>query len=283
MKKFILGLSVVALSACTGISEEQDKADLPDIKIYAMNCGHVSFSDLKDFSSKGEYDGRTAEMPVPCYLIRHPKGDLVWDSGVPDTLNATKEGLTMGPFTATMPVTMASQFEQLGLKPSDVEYFALSHSHFDHVGNAYQFADATLLIHKKEHDWMFGAGPEAGAVDPKLVEPLRDAKTTFITGEHDVFADGSITIIPSPGHTPGHTVLLAKLANTGPVMLAGDLFHLRESREKRIMPQINTDHDQTLASMIEFDERAKAEGARVIIQHDPEDWENTPKFPEYMD
>jgi len=283
MQKLLLGLSIIALSACEQVTEDQASSKPADIKLYAMECGHVSFTDLKDFSSNGEYNGRKAELPVPCYLIRHPKGDLVWDAGVPDALNAEKDGLTMGVFTATMPVTMASQFEQLGLKPSDVKYFALSHSHFDHVGNAYQFADVPLLIRKEEHEWMYGAGQEVGAVDPRLVDPLRDAETIFITGEYDVFGDGSVTIIPTPGHPPGHNGLLVKLAKTGPVMLSGDLFHLRESREKQIIPAINSDQQQTFASMTEFEERAKAEGARVIIQHDPEDWAETPKFPKYLD
>jgi len=255
-----------------------------DIRIYTLDCGSVDFTDIGLFSS-GEYAGRAQKMAVPCFLIRHPDGDMVWDAGIPDAINQMPDGLEIlgGLAIARVPVTMKSQFEQLGLSTKDVEYLALSHAHFDHTGNVDQFSDSTLLIYKSEHDFMFGAGVEAGVVDAGLVEPLRSVKTNIIDGEHDVFGDGKVIIIPTPGHSPGHSVLLVKLKNKGSVMFSGDLFHLAESRERKIVPMINPDREQTLASMDVFNARVEKEGAKVIIQHDLSEYEALPKIPEYLD
>lgn len=255
-----------------------------DIRIYTLDCGSVDFTDIGLFSS-GEYAGRAKKMAVPCFLIRHPDGDMVWDAGIPDAINQLPDGLEIlgGLAVARVPITMKSQFEQLGLSTKDVEYLALSHAHFDHTGNVDQFSDSTLLIYKSEHDFMFGAGVEAGVVDAGLVEPLRSVKTNIIDGEHDVFGDGKVIIIPTPGHSPGHSVLLVKLKNKGSVMFSGDLFHLAESRERKIVPMINPDREQTLASMDVFNARVEKEGAKVIIQHDLSEYEALPKIPEYLD
>jgi len=184
---------------------------------------------------------------------------------------------------ANVSITMKSQFEDLGLSSKDVEFLALSHAHFDHTGNADLFADSTLLIHKSEHEFMFGPGVEAGVVDSNFVEPLRTVKTILFEHEYDVFGDGSVIIIPTPGHSPGHSVLLVKLKNEGAVMFSGDLFHLAESRERAIVPEINIDRELTLKSMDVFNARAQKEGARVIIQHDLEQFNTLPKIPEYLD
>jgi len=260
------------------------KAEATDIRIYTMDCGTVDFSDLGLFSS-GEYAGRAQKMAVPCFLIRHPDGDMIWDAGIPDAINQMPDGLPIldGLAVASVPVTMKSQFGELGLSTKDVEYLALSHAHFDHVGNVGQFTNSTLLIHKSEHEFMFGAGVEAGVVDAGLVEPLRTVETVFFEGEHDVFGDGKVIIIPTPGHSPGHSVLLVKLNNEGAVMFSGDLFHLAESRERKIVPMINPSREQTLASMDVFNARVEKEGAKVIIQHDLNEFEALPKIPEYLD
>jgi len=270
--------------SATKAADGDNGKTIEDIRIYTLDCGYVDFSDLGLFSS-GEYAGRAQKMAVPCFLIRHPGGDMVWDAGIPDTISQMPDGLPIldGLAVATVPVTMESQFEKLGLSTKDVEYLALSHAHFDHVGNVGQFSDSTLLIHKSEHDFMFGAGVEAGVVDAGLVEPLRTVNTVFFEAEHDVFGDGKVIIIPTPGHSPGHSALLVKLKNEGAIMFSGDLFHLAESRERKIVPMINPDREQTLASMDVFNTRVEKEGAKVIIQHDLNEFEALPKIPEYLD
>jgi len=296
--KSMLAVSVSSLliltAACTPESSQSNKEtkapdsvngqNTDDIRIYTMDCGSVDFTDIGLFSS-GEYAGRAKKMAVPCYLIRHPKGDMVWDTGIPDNISQMPDGLPIldGLAVARVSVTMESQFKELGISTKDVEYLALSHAHFDHVGNVGQFTNSTLLIHKSEHEFMFGAGVEAGVVDAGLVEPLRTVETVFFEGEHDVFGDGKVIIIPTPGHSPGHSVLLVKLKNKGTVMFSGDLFHLAESRERKIVPVINPDREQTLKSMDSFNARVIKENAEVIIQHDLREFNALPKIPEYLD
>jgi glyoxylase-like metal-dependent hydrolase (beta-lactamase superfamily II) len=107
-------------------------------------------------------------------------------------------------------------------------------------------------------------------------------KTTF-TDSYDVFGDGKVIIISMPGHTPGHSVLLVTLEHSGPILLSGDLYHLAEARERRTIPQFNTDVEATLASMDKFEELARESGARVIIQHEDADFRNLPRAPAYLD
>jgi len=289
-----LGVGLM-VAACAPQSAQTDNPAKPkpatvakaetNIRIYTMDCGTVDFSDLGLFSS-GEYAGRQQLMAVPCYLIRHPKGDLVWDAGLPDSINALPDGLPIldGLAVAKVPVTMKSQFEALGLTTKDVEFFALSHGHFDHVGNVDQFSDSTFLINTLEHEFMYGgAGVAAGVVDPALVEPLRNAETIKFEGEYDVFDDGTVIIFPTPGHSPGHSALQVKLKNEGTVIFSGDLFHLAESRQRRIVPFVNPDREQTLNSMDVFNARVEKENAKVIIQHDIKEYRTLPKIPGYLD
>jgi N-acyl homoserine lactone hydrolase len=111
---------------------------------------------------------------------------------------------------------------------------------------------------------------------------LEPANTVLITGDHDVLGDGSVQIIQAPGHTPGHTVLLVRLADAGPILLSGDLWHLAESRAHRRVPPFNTDRAQTLASMDKVEAIVRSTGARVVIQHEADDIAALPRFPDYL-
>ena len=130
---------------------------------------------------------------------------------------------------------------------------------------------------------MFGLGQEMGLVQKELVDPLRESEKILIEGDYDVFGDGSVTIVSTPGHTPGHSVLFVQLENSGLLALTGDLYHLEESRERRITPQFNFSRPETLASMTAFENRVAQTGARVIIQHSQIDRDSLPTVPEYLD
>ena len=116
--------------------------------------------------------------------------------------------------TATRAKTLAAQLAEIGVKPSDVRFVAVSHTHGDHVGNVDMFPDATLLIQKAELDWAFAPGKPPPF---KAARPIRK-----LEGDLDVFGDGSVTVISTPGHTPGHQSLLVHLSKTGWVVLSGD-------------------------------------------------------------
>jgi glyoxylase-like metal-dependent hydrolase (beta-lactamase superfamily II) len=167
------------------------------------------------------------------------------------------------------------------VQPKDIELFSVSHPHPDHVGNANLFAGATWIVDRDERDYMFS--PEARAITQEFTayERLETARTTLIEGDCDdeVFGDGAVKIVQAPGHTPGHTVLLVTL-NSGAVLLAGDMWHLAESRAARRVPVFNTDRQQTLDSMDKIERLISQTRARVFRQHAPEDFASLPGFPE---
>jgi glyoxylase-like metal-dependent hydrolase (beta-lactamase superfamily II) len=272
--------------AAPATSAPQDAASAPapaGVRLFAFDCGEGDVLDLGVFDIGGAYAGRTSRLVIPCFLVRHPQGDLVWDAGLPGSLAATPEGVVSGPFAIRLARTIESQLLDLGLAPEDIEYFSASHSHFDHVGDARVFAGATFIVSAAERAYMFRDEARANAEEFAAYAPLEAAETVEFAGDHDVFGDGAVEILSTPGHTPGHTVLKLRLANAGTVLLTGDLYHFREAREKRTIPTWNTDPDQTRASMDRFETIVADTGARVIIQHDPEDYAALPKPPEYLD
>ncbi|PHR53155.1 MAG: MBL fold hydrolase [Robiginitomaculum sp.] len=292
---FAIASALVLIAACspagttkTDASAEAAPAPIaataPTLKLYTLSCGEIDISDLTSFSSGGEFDGEARVFASSCYLIRHPKGDLMWDTGLPDALAETPDGVVNGVFHVTVPRTLQSQLEELDVTPDDIEFFAMSHSHFDHTGNANMFAGhPTWIVDAIEHEWMFDQGPELGATQLDSYAKLADQIPLKITEDHDVFGDGSVTIIRTPGHTPGHLSLLVKLANTGNLLLTGDMYHMLESREHRRVPVFNTSPEETLASMDKFEAIAREENARVIIQHRKEDVASLPAFPAFAD
>lgn len=279
-------VATLALTACaqsepteTARAEQTDGAG---VKLYALDCGRIDMLDLSLFTLGDEYDGRQNSAADMCFLVRHPDGDLMWDAGLPDAMHAEEDGITNGPFHVSVPQTLESQLAALGLTPADIEYFTISHSHFDHVGNAPMFAGSTFLIDKDERAWMFR--DEARAEETfGFVAPLESAKTREFDGDLDVFGDGSVVLLDLPGHTPGHKSLKVTLDNEGVVMLTGDLYHLIESRERRLMPKFNVDPELTYASMDRFEAIARETGARVIIQHSLEQREALGQTPALLD
>lgn len=280
MKHLFTAAALVALAACNQTTTE---APAPAVQLYAMDCGRISVSDAGAFADNGSLDGQQREVVDPCYLIRHPDGDLMWDVGLPDSIAQAPGGsVVSGPFTLTVPVLLADQLAQLELTPADIEFVSISHSHFDHVGNAAMFSGATWLLDADERAWMFR---EEARADPQfgLIAPIENANTRLLEGDGDtdVFGDGSVTIIQAPGHTPGHSLLLVRLPNAGPILLTGDMYHMPESREQRLVPRFNVNRDQTIAAMDRID-ALEAEGARVVRQHVQADFEALPRFPEAL-
>ena len=296
MKHFIKGAALVCvLGACSPATTDSSSTEQPlaettaerndaDLKLYVMNCGGLE-GDITPFGSEGEYDGMSAELAVMCFLIRHPEGDLVWDAGLPDALNAFSDGVPVEGTGSRMfvPVTMASQLQTIGVSVDEIEYFSASHSHFDHVGNAALLSASTLLIHEDEYEFMNGLGVEMGLVNPDLVLPLQDSETVMFNDEYDVFGDGRVVIVPTPGHTPGHSVLYVDLENSGPTYLSGDLYHFARSRDEKIVPAFNFSKPQTLETIATFEARLEAEGAKLIIQHAPEEQAVLPSPPAFLD
>jgi N-acyl homoserine lactone hydrolase len=250
----------------------------PGIELYALHCGHIRIADADYYADDGSLKGQARELIDPCYLIRHPKGDLIWDTGLGDAVHdkpVDSDGERL-----EVPVKLVDQLKLLNLTPADIEFFSLSHSHFDHVGNAALFTRATWIVDPDERARMFSDKARAGE-NFAQVAPLERFPTKLIAGQgdYDVFGDGSVVIVQAPGHTPGHCVLLVKLAQAGPVLLTGDMWHMAESREQRLVPRFNTDRAQTIASMDKVEALAAKTGARIVRQHVPADFTALPAFP----
>jgi N-acyl homoserine lactone hydrolase len=251
------------------------------VRLYALDCGWLEFKDMRLFSDTGEYDGQTSTIAVPCFLIRHPKGTLLWDTGLDPKFVQQSQGAPRG-IRGTLAVSLEKQLLQLKLMPTDITHLAFSHLHLDHTGNANLFTSATWILNRTELQWASqptGGGPIA----PETFSAYKQAKTQLIDADYDVFGDGTVRILKMPGHTPGHQVLLLTLPKSGKVLLSGDLYHLRRDRQQKLIPLFNTDRAATLASFDRFERIAANTRARVVIQHDPEDFKALPKFPAYLE
>ncbi len=230
-------------------------------RLYVLNCGEGVAGDISRWSP-GVNEGKSMDFVDNCYLIKHSRGWFLWDTGLTDAIAAMPNGQAPADPRMThwrRPKTLASQLEQLGVKPSDVKFMAVSHTHPDHIGNVEMFPQAMLLVQKSEYEWPNPLG--VGRFKP-------EHPATKLTGDHDVFDDGSIVIISTPGHTPGHQSLLVKLPKTGAVLLSGDAVHFKDNWENRRVPQINDNKDKTSASMQRMADVMAKEKAQLWINHD---------------
>ena len=273
-----LSLLTAIVAAAPAAAAEQ----VNEVRLYALDCGRAEFKDMGFFSDTGEYDGKPGAIVVPCFLVRHPKGVLLWDAGLGDKLAASKEGTEVaGGIRLTVPVTLADQLKTLSLAPAEVTHVAFSHFHFDHTGNANLFGASIWVINNTELNWA-STTPPPFAVDPGTFSAYKSAKTQMIDGDHDVFGDGSVRILKTPGHTPGHQVLEIKLRKSGTVILSGDLYHTRDNRTYRRIPIFNFERADTLASIDRVEKIVKNTKARLVVQHDMGDFKALPKFPAYL-
>jgi N-acyl homoserine lactone hydrolase len=258
-------------------------------RLYIFDCGKITGVSAAAFGFK---DGElaTTEMVTPCFLIVHPRGTLMWDTGeIPDSAVKTDGSpTTQGAFTVTKP--LLPQLAAVGYTPANITYLALSHYHGDHVANANAFAGSTWIVQKVERDAMFAPRPADGkakgsnAPNQALFGALEKSKTILLNSEdHDVFGDGTVVIKFTPGHTPGHQSLFLKLANTGPVLLSGDLYHYPEELTLKRIPSFDFDKDQTARSRAAMEDFVKKNGAQLWIQHDAAAGAKRKKAPQYYD
>jgi glyoxylase-like metal-dependent hydrolase (beta-lactamase superfamily II) len=278
----ILCLMLVAILAPSPMAA-QEKAQPPDsVRLYVFDCGRLDIPDITPYRLKKEQMASTV-MSVPCFLVAHPKGTLMWDVGaVPDSAFTPSGSGTLRGY-ATSSKTLASQLAEIGYAPGDITYLALSHFHWDHVGNANLFRNATWLVRKLERDIMF-ADPPSPRTEPANYSALKSSKTIIVPdGDYDVFGDGSVVIKSAPGHSPDHQVLFVKLAKTGPVLLSGDLYHYPEERQLKLVPTTDFNIQQTIASRAAIEAFLEISHAQLWIQHDVTGNAKLKKAPAFYD
>jgi glyoxylase-like metal-dependent hydrolase (beta-lactamase superfamily II) len=293
MRMTILLAAGVALAACQPASpkdEAEGNAATPvaapatpapataaPLSLTRLDCGTITIKNFdKFFSDKpGLYAAGARDVADSCYLIRHGDQLMLWDTGLPAELRG--KNVDMGEMVPHVTKTLVEQLAALDIKPEEIDVVGISHSHSDHTGQAAAFPNAKLVIGTADFDLAQKPGQPGG---PNPIAPWVKAGATVqkVSGDTDLFGDGSVTALHLPGHTPDHMALLVNL-KSGPVLLSGDLYHSTEARQKRGVPPFNTSRPQTLASMDAFEAKAKALGAKVIIQHEPADIAKLPAFP----
>ena len=260
------------------------------LRLYVFDCGTLK-ADPARFRLKPE-EVATTDLSVPCFLVVHPRGRLMWDPGaVPDsdwtpTGGPVAHHLVLPDGTGrdlTLRKTLATHLSEVGHSAKDIEYLAFSHYHYDHTANANAFTAATWLVRQVERDAMFSEKPP-GVVHPAYYAALKTSKTIIIQNdEHDVFGDGSVVIKSAPGHTPGHQVLSLTLPRAGGVVLSGDLYHFPEARTPNRVTIFDFDQAQTAVSREKIEAFLSKTGAQLWIQHDSIGNSRLKKAPAYYE
>ena len=271
-------------AATVTLTEKSGVAD----RLYRIDCGH-SLANDESVWTPGENIGKSIEFSSTCYLIRHGGSSLMWDTGVPEATMGDPKGWSTLPklIVYHLDRTITSQLAEIGLKTGDIDYVAISHTHGDHVGNVKLFPDATVLLQRAEYDWI-NSGP---LTDPNLNQLIILARQLMghpknlklIDGDLDVFGYGSVILISTPGHTPGSQSLMVHLANSGYIVLSGDVVHLQENFEKNIVPALNVDKAQSLASMQRVRDIMQSYNAKLFINHDKAQADRLKLIPAFYD
>lgn len=272
-------MTIAAALALVAPALAQEKPASATLSLTRLDCGTVRVNRLNAFSDTAAYPGQSRDLTVGCYLIRHGDQLMLWDLGLPTALKDAAFS-TDGDMSATVRKSLVEQLAELDIKPDDVDVVGVSHFHFDHIGQLPDFPAAKLYIGKRDWDLLTQSEPPA-FLDPKPFARWIGGGGTVepVTRDKDIFGDGRVVMLDMPGHTPGHHVLLVRLANMGSVLLSGDQAHFQENYDSNGVPEFNTDRAQTLASFDRFKALAKNLGATVIIQHEPRDLAKLPAFP----
>ena len=282
--------AVLLLCSSSGAQSTFRPATPPSrLRLYVFDCGviNVNAAGTQRYNVTPQEVGET-RFSVPCFLVSHPQGTLLWDLGiVPDeTVEARARGEEAGPATSVIEPgkrTLTSQLAEIGYRPQDITYVAFSHAHGDHVANANRFTGSTWLARPAERSFMWEEGNTR--VNRAFFDRLENSKSISLdTDEHDVFGDGTVIIKAAPGHSPGHQVLILELASTGRVMLAGDLYHYPQERALHRPPPTNEfSVEQSAASRAMIEQYLQRTKTAIWIEHDFAANAKLKKAPDFYD
>jgi N-acyl homoserine lactone hydrolase len=260
----------------------RESQDIASLRLYVFDCGTLKERDGVPYGlSREQLPPR--DLSNPCMLVVHPRGTLLWETGVHESVNDTPIGTNTGPgrprFGDRVERTLRSQLAEVGYTPADITFLALSHAHWDHTGNVRDYAGSTWLVQRPERDAMFSGPPLPNQED---VRSLAWTTTLILDGDHDVFGDGTVRLLFTPGHTPGHQALFVRLRDTGPVILSGDLYHFPEELTLQPAPA-GRNAGQIAASKARIQRLITETGARLWIQHDVIGYASLRKSPGYYE
>ncbi|WOH56821.1 MULTISPECIES: N-acyl homoserine lactonase family protein [Bradyrhizobium] len=247
------------------------------------------FANDESVWTPGENAGKSIEFSSTCWLIEHKNQWVLWDTGVPQsTLNDPKGWSTLPRLIVYhLDKTITGQLADLGLKINDITYVVLSHTHGDHIGNVGLFPNSKIVMQRAEHKWIYspdGANNNVNqlkALARKLMGKPKDLQ--LVDGDTDLLGDGSITLVSTPGHTPGSQSLLVHLKNSGFILLSGDVVHLADNFERKIVPSLNTDNAASIASMDKVRRMMATYHAKLFINHDKAQTDMLKLLPAFYD
>ena len=270
MKRFFaLAASGIAANALISFAALAQTA--PGVTLTRLDCGtpQAPVAVNQRFSDSFAYGDLKLQLVFSCYLIRHGGDLMLWDTGHAMT----------APDVAPK-VSLVDLLAQLDIRPEQIKFVGISHLHADHTGQVASFPKATVLIGKADWDAISNPAPAQGVNATPFAAWIKgEAQVEPLANDKDVFGDGSVIVLNTPGHTPGHHSVLIKLAQTGAVLITGDAVHFRENYDTGGVPWFNFDRAQTLASIDRMKKIAANAKATVIIQHDARDIDKLPAFP----
>ena len=265
-------LSISALVACaaTFAATPAVAQPAPELTLSRLDCGTQVINDISGrFTDTFAYPGQKLPFTFSCYLIKRGDEYMLWDTG---------HSMSAGP--PAPKVSIVDQLAQLNIKPEQIKFVGISHFHADHTGQLPSFPGATLLIGKADWDGVNATPPMGGANVAGFAPWMKGGgKMEALTGDKDVFGDGTVVIMRTPGHTPGHNSLLVRLKTAGNFLMTGDLAHFHENLESNGVPAFNFHRGDTVASLERFKKAAANLKATILIQHDPRDIGKLPAFP----
>ena len=298
MQQIKMSLAVVLVALSLGVEGTRGSSaasNLPDAmrsgvveKLFRLDCGR-SLANDESVWTPGKNVGDSIEFSSTCWLIKHGGEWLLWDAGVPEAAHNDPKGWSTLPklIVYHLDKTLTDQLAEIGLKPADITHVALSHTHGDHIGNVGLFPNSTILMQRAEYRWINSPnGPNDNvnqlmALARQLLGSPRNLQ--LIEGDMDVLGDGSVTLVSTPGHTPGHQSLLVHLKKSGFIILSGDVVHLEENFKNDVVPSLNTDKAESIASMEKIRSLIATYHATLFINHDKKQTDQLKLLPAFYD
>jgi glyoxylase-like metal-dependent hydrolase (beta-lactamase superfamily II) len=294
-RKSTAALLVTLAIALVKASQANSDSQLPDPmtasvveKLYRLDCGH-SLANDESVWTPGENVGREIQFSSTCWLIKHGSDWLLWDTGVPETALNDPRGWSTLPHLIVyhLDKSLTDQLAVIELKTEDISRVAISHTHGDHIGNMGLFPNATVVMQRAEYSWIHaGSGPNDNI--NQLMALARNLlgtpkKLELLDGDTDLFGDGSVTLLSTPGHTPGHQSLMVHLKNSGFIILSGDVAHSERNFEKDIVPSLNTSKADSIVSMKKVRKLIARYKVTLFINHDKDQTDTLKLLPAFYD
>lgn len=257
-------------------------------RLFRLDCGRSVAND-ESVWTPGENVGRSIRFSSTCWLIKHGDAWLLWDTGVPQSALNNPDGWSTLPklIVYHLDRSLTEQLAEINLRPRDITFVAISHTHGDHIGNVRLFPDSKILMQRAEYSWInTGDGPNDNvnqlmALARKLMGTPKNLQ--LIDGDTDVFGDGSVVLVSTPGHTPGSQSLLLHLKNSGFIVLSGDVAHSEQNFKNDVVPTLNTDKTESIASMERIKRILTTYNAALFINHDKEQTDGLRLLPAFYD